>query len=81
VPVSKDNEATKSTDDIGLGFPTDLIAVICISVRSHIDWSGGCSCVAYGSGSDILYPDFCCGLIWQPRGLVRISFEFRRSFG
>jgi hypothetical protein len=38
-PVSKHNEATESTDDIRLGFPCDLIAVICISVRSHIERS------------------------------------------
>ena len=38
-PISKHNEATESTDDIRLGFPCDLIAVICISARSHIDWS------------------------------------------
>jgi len=44
-PVSKHNEATESTDDIRLGFPCDLIAVICISVRSHIERSGGCACV------------------------------------
>ena len=29
----------ESTDDIRLGFPCDLVAVICISVRSHIERS------------------------------------------
>jgi len=43
-PISKHNEA-ESTDDICLGFPCDLIAVIRISIHSHIDWSGGCTCV------------------------------------
>ena len=81
MPVSKDDEATESTDDISLGFPCDLIAVICISVHPHLDRSGGCACVTYGSGSHILHPDSCCGLIWQPRGLVRISFEFRCRHG
>jgi hypothetical protein len=37
--VSKHNEATESTDDIRLGFPCDLIAVICISVRLPIERS------------------------------------------
>src|SRR5439155_1853538 len=40
-PISKDNEATDSTDEIRFGFPCDLIAVICVSVRSYIDGSGG----------------------------------------
>ena len=35
VPVSKDDEATESADDISLGFPCDLIAVICIIAFAH----------------------------------------------
>src|SRR5579864_3148194 len=59
VPVSKDDEATESTDNISLGFPCDLIAVIWFRVCSHIDWSRGCARVADGSTFNILHPDFC----------------------
>src|SRR5450432_2496008 len=62
-PVAKHHEATESSDDIRLGFPGDLIAMICISFRPHIEGGAGRTRVSDGSGPNVLHPDFRQGLI------------------
>jgi len=80
-PVSKHNEATESTNDICLGFPCDLVAVICISVRSHIDRSGGRACVGYGSGSTYSVQIFATALFGNHAAVLGSPLNSARSCG